>query len=381
MSTTWRRGALTLAVVAVVGLAGCTGGDAGDEAVLVDDGGTADEFVTAAVEATVGGSGRIEIIASGAFRDGGPSWDQVATVEYSGEDSLTTSAFEFGGLDGLTTATTQMLTVGGSTYVGSSMYEQGTVEDLPAPSMPDGIEWVDVTADLAAGSDPAGETTSPASAWSSFGDAFLEFSDVTEVDAQSIDGESFRAFEARLRADQLDAMVGRPSTATDPGAPDRGPEWDEREAAVQRYAAEHVWVDATVLVGDDGRLRRVSLEWFDDIAAEFDGCFALQGYVTAESAQLDFVELGGAVPLTAPDPATVMSSAEQREFLYQQLPGLTTTTAPPGDVPPVVSDDTSDSDPAEIVVEGEGAGASGGSGDALAYLSTGEEFMFEGCPE
>ena len=375
------RGAAACAVVAVLGLAGCTD-DGGDEAVVVDDGGTADEFVTAAVESTVGGSGRIEITASGAFNDGGPSWDQVATVEYSGEDSLTTSRFEFGGLDGLTTATTQMLTVGGSTYVGSSMYEQGTVEDLPAPSMPEGIEWVDVTADIAE-SDPAGEAPSPASVWSSFGGAFLEFSDVTEVDAQSVDGQSFRTFEARLRADQLDAMVGSPSTGTDPGTPDRGPEWDEREAAVQRYAAAHVWVDATVLVGDDGRLRRVSLEWFDDIAAEYDGCFPLQGFVTAESAQLDFLTLGDAVPLAAPDPATVMSSSEQRELLYQQFPALNTTTAAPGDdVPPIASDgDTPDSDPAEIVVEGEGGAHASGSGDALAYLSTGEEFMFEGCPE
>jgi hypothetical protein len=372
-------GAALVAAVPALFLAACTD-DSGYATVVIDDGGTAAATLAAAVESTVGDSGRIEMTANGTFGHGGTAWSQVATVQFIGDDSLTTTTITFDDAGEPVESTIESLSVDGATYFGTPTYGATAGGNVVEAPYPDGIEWIDASAMLPQSSADPG--ASAAAVWRSFSTAFLGLSEVTEVDAQRIDGESFRSFDARLGTDQLAALMGATGEAP-PGVRDPA-EWEERFASVQRYAGDHVWVDATVLIDGDGRLRRVTLEWFDDVDAAFEGCIALTGFVSTERAQLDFFDVGGDVgPIEAPDPETVMSVAEQQALLMDATPSgpTPTTVVSSDDLSPGPSSTSGSVTESSTVVDQDRAQAADGSGDVLAHLSTGEEFMFEGCPE
>jgi hypothetical protein len=367
-----------VAAVPALFLAACTD-DSGYATVVIDDGGTAAATLAAAVESTVGDSGRIEMTANGTFGHGGTAWSQVATVQFVGDDSLTTTTITFDDAGEPVESTIESLSVDGATYFGTPTYGATAGGNVVEAPYPNGIEWIDAGAMLPQSSADPG--ASAAAVWRSFSTAFLGLSEVTEADAQRIDGESFRSFDARLGADQLATLMGSTDDAP-PGVPDPA-EWEERFASVRRYAEDHVWVDANVLIDGDGRPRRVMLEWFDDVDAAFEGCIPLTGFVSTERAQLDFFDVGEVGPIEAPDPETVMSVAEQQALMMDAMPSgpTPTTVVSSGDLSPGPSSTNGSSTESSTVVDQDRSQASDDSGDVLAHLSTGGDVVFEGCPE
>jgi hypothetical protein len=341
MTTTKRALALVAAVLLVA--SGCTGGDEGQ---TVTAGNTAADDLTLAVDATRAGTGRYEATFRSGTSEAG--WSDTVRGEFSGGDH---AAAMDGGSDADGLALEERWTVVG----GRQLFSLTGLQDAPevdgsvgpfssgsmfgAATLPDGIEWVDLTdadlTDVMAGwywmLTPVVEVTSPFK--------LLDLvTDVVDAGAGEVDGVPTGRFTATIPAEQFlrlsgfDTMqqmmlLGDDGTSGvdggdgtgEPPAEMLGVEgFAELTRRYDAYYREYLTVDTEIHVVD-GRLRRAEFTPFLQFPPEYPSCslvddagagtfgiaFDLGGVYT-----IDYADLGADVVVAVPAPETVMSLDE-----------------------------------------------------------------------
>jgi len=301
--------------------AGCTGADDDSESLVVDDGSSAAAVVAGAVQGAADSSGRIDVVSE--FDDPSLGLNSDVTIRYAGEDMevLATMAAPFPELSpGAPEFELRLLAVGGATYAGGDLFGLSPTDGA---SLPDGVEWVDVT---------DSESFSTGVTAPEAGELFAsldELSQVTELDPTSIDGHDYRTFGASMSMSAAVEFASGGDREDERAAQieDEDDAWIARYDAIAEYGEMHSEVEATVLIGEDDSLRRVVLELSSDIPGEFADCFVLSDVLGNGRVVLDITELGD-VHIDAPDPSTVISSAEA-DALVESSVGETSGGADP----------------------------------------------------
>jgi len=308
--TVVRRVAAVGAAVVLSAGAGCsTGGD--DESLIVDDGGAAAELARV-VERTRDSSGRIEAT-FGADGDGGG--EGALSIEFDGSSWRTTSTMV--GMSGVgSTSDLVTLRIDGRTYTSAveSAFqvgdETGAMRTVPGLEH---VEWIDLT-DGEGGAVGAVDAVTGA-ADDPFG-LIGRFTDVRESGTERLDGVPLRRFEATMSGEELLRSLPPEQQAERAEQARSAP----RLTAIQEYRAAHMNVRATILLTEDGVLRRAEIETeVSGIEPEFQDCSMVTS-PTLTREVYDYSELGRPVEITPPDPATVMSM-DQVQQLQQEAVG------------------------------------------------------------
>ncbi len=243
----------------------------------------------------------------------------VTVLRYAGDDVAVDMEMDLAGAadaellgDGIVLS---MLTVGGTSFVGTDSLSGGASED---GGLPDHVEWIELEASRDAESF-AGVFVPITTADELFG-TFDSSTAAIETSPQEIDGVRYRAFDLDLAVDEVEELLGGGTDdAGDEGweavGEVRDAEGTARYDSIEQFGREHSGAQVQVLVDDEGRLRRISIELVNDVPAEFADCALLADARTEGTIVMDVTELG-AVTIDAPDPAAVMTESEA-DALYE----------------------------------------------------------------
>jgi hypothetical protein len=302
-----RRFGITGAVALVVAASGCTIGDDSTE-VIVDDGGDAMAALSVAMGSLQEGSGRFRQSVS--FLEGAGTDEEFAGAmqiegSFDGTDVEAVSTMDFdAGSDSPEPIVTRQRTVGSSHY----MAYEGAPSDLPGWS--DGTWIVYDLEDPDEVIDPTGGLMAPVLQDSS---ALLDSVEgLAEAPPVDLDGTAFRVFEGSVGLDGAEALL---SSGSDSYDETEGMSTEERARfeRIRAYESARTPIQMQVLVGDDGSLRRLTLEGTSDIEPRYEGCWVLSSGGDFRL-ELEVYDRGAPVEIVAPDPATVRSSDDPSLF-------------------------------------------------------------------
>lgn len=283
----------------LIAATGCTLGDDSTE-VVVDDGGDAMATLSGAMDSLQVGSGRFRQTVSFVEDPGTP--EEVAGEfrlegSFAGTDVEATSTFDFGdGPDAPEPVVTRQRTIGSTSYFA---YE-GAPDDFAG--WPDGT-WIEYDLDDTDEADMIDPTGGMMPPFLQDGAALVDSVEgLAEASPVELDGTSFRSFEGSVGMEGAEALL---SSGAEPYDEFEGMSAAERARfeRIRAYESARTPIQMEVLVGDDGSLRRLTLEGSSDIEPQYADCWMLsEGDFRFE---LEVFDRGAPVEVVAPDPSTV----------------------------------------------------------------------------
>jgi len=344
------RGLLGVTASALLVASGCS---SSDDANVIASGDTAEAVVTAALDAALSGSGRVQMridVDDAAMQSlieqmteqseelsrelgedveepelwGPEDLEAELLLEFDGEDfSLSEPGADPPAIlqvDGRGfQSVAAMAAWQRDLYVGMS--EDETFGALEGPQVPEGVEWVSVDPDD--GWYPVGTGWSLSSV--DEGPHLIRsehLRDVVDAGPSEVDGTPTHRYTASLDdaaiAEMHDLEEPEEGSDEDPAEPSGEDaaledEYDARLSAVEDYLWEHLSVEVSIHLDGDGRLVRTEVANSMDVG-EHAACFLLAMSAMPVTMTADYSDLGAELDLAAPPSATVISRTEYEEL-------------------------------------------------------------------